>query len=84
LLRKFIPAVAALAIALTGGAYAVADDYVFEPFRAEIKASIIHRNATKKPIVNAVIIHTRMAVEAKCPLTRVNRLLLLQCGNAYF
>jgi hypothetical protein len=58
LLRKFIPAVAALAIALTGGAHAVADDYVFEPFRAEIKASIIHRNATKKPIVNAVIIHT--------------------------
>jgi hypothetical protein len=74
LLQKFIPPVAALAIALTGGAYAVADDYVFEPFR----------NATKKPIVNAVIIHTRMAVEAKCPLTQVNRLLLLQCGNAYF
>ena len=67
--RKFILAGAAVAVAvsLAGAAYAGANDYAFEPVKAEIKKGdevtvavrLIHK-ATKKPVTDAVIVQTRI------------------------
>ena len=66
---KFILAGAAVAVAvsLAGAAYAGANDYAFEPVKAEIKKGdevtvavrLIHK-ATKKPVTDAVIVQTRI------------------------
>jgi hypothetical protein len=67
--RKFILAGAALAVAasLSGAAYAGANDYVFEPVKAEIKkgddvvVSVrLKHKATGKPVTDAVIVQTRI------------------------
>jgi hypothetical protein len=67
--RKLVLASGAFAIAmiLAGIAFGSADDYAFEPVKAEIKASnvatlavrLIHK-ATQKPVTNAVIVQTRI------------------------
>ena len=67
--RKFILAGAALAVAvsLSGAAYAGANDYVFEPVKAEVKkgddvvVSVrLKHKATGKPVTDAVIVQTRI------------------------
>ena len=67
--RKFILAGAALAVAvsLSGAAYAGANDYVFEPVKAEIKkgddvvVSVrLKHKTTGKPVTDAVIVQTRI------------------------
>ena len=67
--RKFILAGAALAVALSlsGAAYAGANDYVFEPVKAEVKkgddvvvAVRLKHKATGKPVTDAVIVQTRI------------------------
>jgi hypothetical protein len=67
--RKFILAAAAVAVAvsLSGAAYAGANDYVFEPLKAEIKkgddvvVSVrLKHKATGKPVTDAVIVQTRI------------------------
>ena len=67
--RTFILAGAALAVAvsLSGAAYAGANDYVFEPVKAEVKkgddvvVSVrLKHKATGKPVTDAVIVQTRI------------------------
>jgi YtkA-like len=56
-----------MAAALTGAAFAGANDYVFEPVKAEVKkgddvvvAVRLKHKATGKPVTNAVIVQTRI------------------------
>jgi len=67
--RKFILAGAAvvLAVSLAGPVFAGANDYVFEPVKAEVKkgddvvVSVrLKHKATGKPVTDAVIIQTRI------------------------
>jgi len=69
MIRKFVLASAALPIALSlaGAAFAGANDYVFEPFKAELKkgddvvVSVrLKHKATGKPVTDAVIVQTRI------------------------
>ena len=84
--RKFILAGAALALVLTlpGPAFAGANDYVFEPVKAEVKkgdevvVSVrLKHKATGKPVTDAVIVQTRIDMspdamgEMASPLTPV-------------
>ena len=67
--KSILAGAAALAIiaALMSGAYAGADDYVFEAVQPEIKASnvatlavrLVHK-ASKKPVINATILDMRI------------------------
>ena len=67
--RKFFLAGAGIAIAvsLSSAAFAGANDYVFEPVKAEVKKGddvtvavrLVHK-LTKKPITDAVIVQTRI------------------------
>jgi hypothetical protein len=84
--RKFILAGAALVVAasLSGAAYAGANDYVFEPVKAEVKkgddvvVSVrLKHKATGKSVTDAVIVQTRIDMgpdgmgEMASPLTAV-------------
>jgi YtkA-like len=84
--RKFFSAGAAMAVvmSLSGPIFAGANDYVFEPVRAEIKkgddvvVSVrLKHKATGKPVTDAVIIQTRIDMspdamgEMASPLTAV-------------
>ena len=69
MIRKLILAGAAIAVAasLSGTAFAGADDYVFEPVRAEIKSSNVATVAVRlvhkpsgRPVTDAVIVQTRL------------------------
>jgi YtkA-like len=86
MLRKFIFAGAALAVAmsLNAAAFAGANDYVFEPVKAEVKkgddvvVSVrLKHKATGKPVTDAVIVQTRIDMspdamgEMASPLTPV-------------
>jgi hypothetical protein len=68
ILRSTLAAAAVLAaMSLTGTAFAGADDYVFEPVKAEIKSSnvatvavrLLHK-PTGKPVMDAAIVQTRL------------------------
>jgi hypothetical protein len=84
--RKFVFACAAFAFAvsLAGAAQAGANDYVFEPVKAEIKkgddvvVSVrLKHKATGNPVIDAVIVQTRIDMgpdgmgEMASPLTPV-------------
>jgi hypothetical protein len=84
--RRSIFAAAALlaAISLSGSAFAGANDYVFEPVKAEVKkgddvvVSVrLKHKATGKPVTDAVIVQTRIDMspdamgEMASPLTAV-------------
>ncbi len=67
--RKFVLVGTALAVALSlhAAAFAGANDYVFEPVRAEVKrgddviVSVrLKHNSTGKPVTDAVIVQTRI------------------------
>lgn len=67
--RNFTIAAAAIAMALnlSGGALAGANDYVFEPVKAEVKkgdnvivAVRLKHKASGKPVTDAVIVQTRI------------------------
>ena len=69
MIRKLILAGAAIAVAasLSGTAFAGANDYVFEPVKAEIKSSNVATVAVRlvhkpsgKPVTDAVIVQTRL------------------------
>jgi YtkA-like len=84
--RKFLSAGIAIAIvvSLVGSVFAGANDYVFEPVKAEVKKGddvvvsvrLKHR-ATGKPVADAVIVQTRIDMspdamgEMASPLTPV-------------
>ena len=68
ILRSTLAAAAIMAaMNLTGTAFAGADDYVFEPVKAEIKSSnvatvavrLVHK-PTGKPVTDAAIVQTRL------------------------
>jgi hypothetical protein len=74
----------ATAVNLTGAAFAGANDYVFEPVKAELKkgddvvvAVRLKHKATGKPVTDAVIVQTRIDMgpdgmgEMASPLTPV-------------
>jgi hypothetical protein len=80
----FASIVFATAVNLTGDAFAGANDYVFEPVRAEVKkgddvvVSVrLKLKATGKPVTDAVIVQTRIDMgpdgmgEMASPLTAV-------------
>ena len=84
--RRFISVCAALALVLTliGPAFAGANDYVFEPVKAQVKkgddvlVSVrLKHKATGKPVTEAVIVQTRIDMspdamgEMASPLTLV-------------
>ena len=84
--RKFLSAAAAIAVvvSLAGPIFAGANDYVFEPVKAEIKkgddvvVSVrLKHKATGKPVTDAVIVQTRIDMgpdgmgEMASPLTPV-------------
>ena len=83
--RSIFAAVALLAaISLSGAAFAGADDYVFEPVKAELKKGDdvvisvrLKHKATGKPVTDAVIVQTRIDMspdamgEMASPLTPV-------------
>jgi len=86
MIRRFISVCAALALVLTliGPAFAGANDYVFEPVKAQVKkgddvlVSVrLKHKATGKPVTDAVIIQTRIDMspdamgEMASPLTPV-------------
>jgi plastocyanin len=86
MLSKFLLTTAALAvgIAVTSAAFAGANDYVFEPIKAEVKkgddvtvAVRLKHKATGKPVTDAVIVQTRIDMapdgmgEMASPLTPV-------------
>jgi hypothetical protein len=86
MIRKFVLASAAFAVAvsLSGNAFAGANDYVFEPVKAEVKkgddvvVSVrLKHKATGKPVPDAVIVQTRIDMgpdgmgEMASPLTPV-------------
>jgi hypothetical protein len=77
-------AVLALAVNLSGAAFAGANDYVFEPVKAELKkgddvvvAVRLKHKPTGKPVTDAVIVQTRIDMgpdgmgEMASPLTPV-------------
>ena len=87
MIRNFSLAGAALALAvnLSGAAFAGANDYVFEPVKAELKkgddvvVSVrLKHKATGKPVTDAVIVQTRIDMgpdgmgEMASPLTPVS------------
>jgi len=69
MIRKFVLAGAALAVAasLAGTAFAGAEDYAFEPVKAEVKSGneatvavrLVHK-PTGKPVADAAIVQTRL------------------------
>jgi YtkA-like len=66
MIRRFLFA-GIVATALTGSAFAGANDYVFEPVKAEVKkgddvvvAVRLKHKATDKPVADAVIVQTRI------------------------
>jgi YtkA-like len=69
MIRKFVLAGAAFAVAasLVGTAFAGANDYAFEPVKAEVKSGneatvavrLLHK-PTGKPVTDAVIVQTRL------------------------
>jgi hypothetical protein len=74
----------AVAVGLSGAAFAAANDYAFEPIKAEVKkgddavVSVrLKHKATGKPVIDAVIIQTRIDMgpdgmaEMASPLTAV-------------
>src|ERR1700680_3134992 len=76
--------VLAVAVSLSGAALAAANDYVFEPVKAEVKkgddavVSVrLKHKATGKPVTDAVIVQTRIDMgrdgmgEMASPLTAV-------------
>src|SRR5712691_10291513 len=78
-------AVLAVAVSLTGAALAGANDYVFEPVKAEVEkgenvvvAVRLRHKATGKPVTDAVIAQTRIDMgpegmaEMASPLTPVS------------
>src|SRR5438094_10211698 len=83
--RSIFAAVALLAaISLSGAAFGGANDYVFEPMKAEVKkgddvvvAVRLKHKATGKPVADAVIVQTRIDMgldgmgEMASPLTPV-------------
>jgi hypothetical protein len=64
---RFIVAAFAAAVLLTGPAFAGANDYAFEPVKADVKQGdgatvavrLVHKQ-TKKPVADAVIVQTRI------------------------
>src|SRR5256885_14747782 len=69
MIRKFLSAGIAIAVvvSLTGPVFAGANDYVFEPVKAEVKkgddvvVSVrLKHKATGKPVADAVIVQTRI------------------------
>jgi hypothetical protein len=84
MIRKFVLAGLTIAVVVTGAALAGANDYVFEPVKAEVKkgdgviVSVRLKNkATGKPVSDAVIVQTRIDMspdamgEMASPLTPV-------------
>jgi len=86
MIRNFslVGAVLAFAVNLNGAAFAGANDYVFEPVKAELKrgddvvvAVRLKHKATGKPVTDAVIVQTRIDMgpdgmgEMASPLTPV-------------
>jgi YtkA-like len=86
MIRKFLSACVAMAIAvsLAGPVFAGANDYVFEPVKAEVKkgdnvvVSVrLKHKATGKPVTDAVIVQKRIDMspdamgEMTSPLTAV-------------
>jgi hypothetical protein len=84
--RKFVLASAAFAVAvsLAGNALAGANDYAFEPVKAEVKKGddvvvsvLLKHKASGKPVADAVIVQTRIDMgpdgmgEMASPLTPV-------------
>ena len=80
----FVSIVFAGAVNLTGNAFAGANDYIFEPVKAEVKkgddvvVSVrLKHKATGKPVTDAVIVQTRIDMspdamgEMASPLTAV-------------
>jgi hypothetical protein len=62
-----------VAISLSGTAFAGANDYVFEPVKAEVKkgddvvVSVrLKHKATGKPVADAVIVQTRIDMSPAC------------------
>ena len=69
MIRKFVLAGAAFAVAasLTANAFAGADDYAFEPVKADIKSSNVATVAVRlvhkpsgKPVADATVVQTRL------------------------
>jgi hypothetical protein len=67
MIRKFVLAGLTIAVVVTGAALAGANDYVFEPVKAEVKkgddviVSVrLKHKATGKPVSDAVIVQTRI------------------------
>ena len=69
MIRKFLSAAVAIAVvvSLAGPVFAGANDYVFEPVKAEVKkgddvvVSVrLKHKATGKPVADAVIVQTRI------------------------
>ena len=86
MIRKFLSAAVAIAVvvSLAGPVFAGANDYVFEPVKAEVKkgddvvVSVrLKHKATGKPVADAVIVQTRIDMspdamgEMASPLTPV-------------
>jgi YtkA-like len=84
MIRKFVLAGLTIAVVVTGAALAGANDYVFEPVKAEVKkgddviVSVrLKHKATGKPVSDAVIVQTRIDMspdamgEMASPLTPV-------------
>ena len=83
--KLFVPSIVfAAAVSLIGAAFAAANDYAFEPIKAEVKkgddavVSVrLKHKATGKPVIDAVIIQTRIDMgpdgmaEMASPLTAV-------------
>jgi YtkA-like len=82
--RRIFAAALLAAISLSGSAFAGANDYVFEPVKAEVKKGDdvvisvrLKHKATGKPVTDAVIVQTRIDMspdamgEMASPLTAV-------------
>ena len=80
----FASIILAIAASLTGAAFAGANDYVFEPVKAEVKKGddvvvsvLLKHKASGKPVADAVIVQTRIDMgpdgmgEMASPLTPV-------------
>ena len=83
--KPFLASIAfAIAVSMSGGAFAGANDYAFEPVKAEVKkgddavVSVrLKHQGTGKPVTDAVIIQTRIDMgadgmgEMASPLTAI-------------
>jgi YtkA-like protein len=80
----FASIILAIAASLTGAAFAGANDYMFEPVKAEVKKGddvvvsvLLKHKASGKPVADAVIVQTRIDMgpdgmgEMASPLTPV-------------